>query len=149
MTDVPPEEVAAEPVAEEAPAAEPEPVELPPLAPELQAQLDEIQAERAAREEAAAQDAAAEEARVGALVAAKAICEEQCGPIAARIAVSTDDDERAALVEFETRTHEGHRVALEEAYAAFSGQAPGESNPAEPGVTEITSTSESAADATA
>jgi hypothetical protein len=141
MTDVAPPE---EPAAEEVAAPEPR-----PLPPEVAAELEQIRTAAAERDAAAEAAAAAEEERLSAVDAAKAICAEKCGPIAEALAAATDENERAALQEFEARTHAEHASQLEQAYLAFAAQGEGASNPAGPGVTEVTSTSEAAAGATA
>jgi hypothetical protein len=105
---------------------------------DVQAELDRIRAEAEARQAAADAAREAEESRVSALVAAKEQCAAQCGPIADALADITDPAERALLAELEARTHEGHAAALAEAYLAFSGQREGDSNPADPGITDLT-----------
>jgi hypothetical protein len=117
---------------------------------EIDAALEQIRSESEARAAAAAAAAEAEENRVAALNAAKAACAEQCGPIGERLAETTDPAERAALIDLEARTHAAHAEDLARAYAVFSDQREGDSNPATPGeTTQITSTTDAVATATA
>lgn len=110
-----------------------------PIPPEIQAELDRIRQEREQEVAAAAASAQAEVDRNAKLDAAKQICIDKCGPISAVLAQTTDERERAVLIELEQRTHADHGADLEAAYLEHAGQRDGDSNPAAPGETELVS----------
>lgn len=114
----------------------------PPVDPGIQAELDRIHGEITAKAQAEAAAAQAEDDRIAALEAAKALCEERCGAIGQRMLATADPLELEALRAYQERTHAEHASQLEQAYLTFSGQRIGDSNPAGPGTTQVSSTIE-------
>ena len=100
---------------------------------DIESLLAGIRQEKADRDAKAAWAQQQQDSRNAALEAAKAVCQAACGPISAALAATDDPQERAALVELESRTHTPHAAALEAAYLTFASQRVGDSNPAVPG----------------
>jgi hypothetical protein len=121
----------------EEPEVNPVPPEPVVLDPEIQAMLDEIEAEQAQEEATKAADEAAQQEKVDRLLAAKAICAAVCAPIEDALAVTTDPRKRQALIELEHRKHAEHEDILREAVFNFTGEREGNIVQAQPGVNNI------------
>lgn len=101
---------------------------------DIEAELAKIQEEIAAEDAAKLAVEQAESDRNEKLVAAKARCLEECGPVSVKLAETTDERERTGLIQLEARVHASHADDLEAAYLEHAGQRVGDSHPATPGI---------------